>query len=344
MKLLRQQILVLILFGLIITGCGRNNSDDTATIEQIHRSEGIPVVVEEVSPERFTISLMYNANLTGIRETTMNSLVSDRVEKVHVRVGDQVTKDDLLISFPEDSPSAQYRQARAAYENSEQTYERMVALFEAGGISQQEIDQLETAKRVNEANYKAAEKMIQIRAPFDGYVTQISIKETDSVNPGESLVTVAQVDKYKTTIWVTEKDILHIRMGLEAFAHWQDHRLPGRIVQVARSIDPHRQAFAVDLEFDNPAGLLLSGVMTSIELVRYENPEAIIVPRQYIGNDEGGSFVYVIRDNRAYKRYVEPGEFDGYNYEITSGLSFGDPLIKEGSSLLSDNSVVRITQ
>lgn len=344
MKKIFRPISVLILSGIILAGCGRNNGEEIPTIEQIHQSEGIPVVVEEVSPERFTISLIYNASLTGIRETNLSSLISDRVEEVHVQVGDYVEKDELLISFPEDNPSAQYRQARAAYENSLQTYNRMVALYEAGGISQQEIDQLETAKRVNEANYRAAEKMIRVRAPFNGYVTHINFRETDSVKPGESLITVAQIGRYKATVWVSENDILDIRPGLEAFASWQDHKLPGRVVQVARSIDSRRQAFGVDLEFNNPDDLLLSGVMTSIELFRYDNPEVIVVPRQYIGNDAHGSYVYIARGERARKQYVLLGEYDGYHYEIVEGLSSGDKLIKEGTSLVSDNSLLRITQ
>lgn len=342
MKSIKESIVLFMMTLVLLTGCGNNNDQEFRNIEQIQQSSGIPVRVDEISPRHFTISLDYNANLSGVKETVLSSLVADRIEKIHVKVGDYVEKDDLLISFPEDNPSAQFKQAKAAYENTLQTYQRMIALFEQGGISQQELDQLQTAKIVHEANFKASEKMIKVRAPYNGYVTDLSFRETDTVGPGDPLLTIAQINKYQAKIWVTESDILSFKPGLEGVARWQNHSLPGKVTQVARSIERGRQAFSVDLEFNNPNDLLLSGVMASIEVFSYENRDAIVIERQFILSDREGSFVYLAEDNRAIKRYIALGENDGILYEVTAGLAVGDPLIKQGANQVDANSLIRI--
>ncbi|MBW6515013.1 MAG: efflux RND transporter periplasmic adaptor subunit [Candidatus Cloacimonetes bacterium] len=335
-------LLMLVSLLFLLTACGNNDDNNMRNIEQIHQEDGIPVKVEEIVYQPFSLILSYNANLNGIRETTVTSLLSDRVETVLVKVGDYVEKDQLLLTFPEDSPSAQYRQAKAAFESSEQTYQRMSVLFAEGGISRQELDQLETMKSINQANYLAASKMIYIKASIAGYVTQINFRETETANFGDPLITISQIDRYRSKVWVIERDINAVRPGLGAVARWQEQELPGRVVQVARSIDGNRQAFGVDLEFDNPENLLLSGVMVSIDIITYGNDKAIIVPRQYIQSDIEGDYVFIVANGNAVKRYVKLGANDRMVYEIAEGLAVGDILIKEGSQLVSNGIKIRI--
>lgn len=329
---------------LLVAACNNNNNQEFTNIEQIQQAEGIPVRVEKVSLQPFSISLSYNAGLSGIKETTLTSMVADRIEKVHVRVGEYVEEGTLLVSFPEDNPSAQYRQAKAAYENSLQTYERMAALFAEGGISRQELDQLRTLKQVNEANYSAADKMIRVRAPYNGTITHLNFRETESPGPGDPIVTISRINKYQAKVWVTEENIRYLKPGLRATARWQNYELPGRVTQVARSIDRNRQAFAVDLEFDNPQNFLLTGVTAAIEVFRYDTSQAITIPRQFIMSDDQGSYVYLAENNRAVKRYIETGENDRMLYEIVEGLRVNDPLIKEGANLVSSGTRIRIIE
>lgn len=342
---MKGRIKPIVLTGLalfIIAGCGKKSNGEFRNIEVIQQNEGIPVRVESVSPQQFSISLLYNTNLTGIKETSLTSLLSDRIEKIYVKVGDFVTKDDILISFPEDNPGSQYRQAKAAYENTAQTYERLRNLYEQGGISRQELDQVGTALQVSEANYKSAEKLIKVRAPYDGYITHINSRETQSVGHGDALLTIAHVNKYQAKIWVTENDIFSVESGQKVYAKWQDYILPGKVIQVSRSIDRNRQAFAVDLEFDNPNSFLLSGVMASVELMIYDNPHAIIVPRQYIQTDERGNFVFLAKEGNAVKAYIELGLDDRLQYEVVSGLMANDSLIREGAHHVTAGSKIRI--
>ena len=341
---MRQILLLIIIITsiLVLVSCGSKTNTGARNIEQIQQEEGIPVKVTEISYQPFSLSLSFNTGLSGIRETTITSLLGDRVESVLVKVGDYVEKDQLLLAFPEDNPVAQYRQAKAAYESAEQTYQRMSALYEDGGISRQELDQLETMRKINLANYQAAGKMVYVKAPISGYVTSINLRETESAGPGDPLLTISQIDRYRAKVWVIERDINTIQPGQRVIARWQDIELPGRVIQVARSIDSDRQAFGVDLEFSNLHGLLLSGMMITVEIFFYENETAIIVPRQYIHSDDQGTFVYLNVNDKADKRYVELGRNDLMLFEIASGLVVGDKMVYEGSHLIRTGARIRI--
>lgn len=337
-------IQAILLLVVIIYGCGRKEQSESRTIQQIQEAEGIPVIIEEVRHQPFDIRYSYTANLSGIKETTVTSSISDRIEEVLVKVGDFVEKEQVLITFPEDNPMGQYRQAKAVYENSLANLERMKTLFETGGISRADLEQIETGLKVSKANYEAAANAIKAKAPFSGYVTKVFVRETESVGPGADLVTVTVLDKYKAKVWATESEIQNIRAGSRATALVSGNELPGRVIQVAQSMDMNRQAFIVDLEFKNPQNRKISGVLAQIDITAYRNEKAIVISRQYIHNPgHKDSYVYVLEGDSASRRNITTGRNDGLRFEVVDGISAGERLITQGTNSITDGSLVKLT-
>jgi len=340
---IKMLIINLLAIIFLLLACTDQEQAESRTIQQIQEEEGIPVSVTKLEHQSFVINYSYNSNLSGIKETTVNASIADRVDEVYVKVGDYVDKDQVLLTFPEDNPMGQYRQAKAVYENSLADYERMKILYETGGLSRSDLDKLKTGLIVNKANYDAAAKAIKVKAPFAGTVTKIFVRETESVGIGESLATITILDQYKAKVWVTENELRDIRIGNNATALALGKLLPGRVVQVAQSIDTTRQAFIVDLEFDNPQNLTISGILADIDITAYLNDETIVIPRQYIHNPEQeDSYVYVLYDDKAVRRKILTARNDGLRYEIVGGLTEGDWLITQGTNSVSDGSLVKV--
>ncbi len=175
---------VLLFLGIVLSQCGADAVSQN-NIEQIYRDEGVPVRTEKVVQKEFTTWLMFNASLNGVEESSAYAMVSDKIEKIHIQVGDYVRKDDVIISFPTNNPYAKYHQAKVAYQNAKTSYERMENLYESGVISQQERDNARTAFDVAAADWESVQQMIQVRAPIEGFVTKINIRESDNVDPGD---------------------------------------------------------------------------------------------------------------------------------------------------------------
>lgn len=334
---------ILLLTTLLFSACARESGEEAKNMEQIYAESGIPVKVMEVQPVEFVLELPFTAMISGLQQANASAMIGGIIEKVHVKVGDYVEKDQVLVEFPEDAPAGQLTQARSAYELAKTTYQRMKNLFDTGGISQQELDSVETQFKVAEANYDAALQMLKVRAPISGYVTTVTVRETDGVQAETVLVTIAQTDQMKAKVWVTENEICQIAVGEKATFTWNDQVLEGEVTSVALAMDMQHNAFGIDLIFDNSDNICRSGVIGDINIEVYKNETAFVIPRKNVMHDVNGRYVYLMNNETAQKQYITTGQENG-NFEVLSGLSSGNKVIVEGLNLVSDGVKVRVVE
>ncbi|NOX89637.1 MAG: efflux RND transporter periplasmic adaptor subunit [Calditrichaeota bacterium] len=335
-------VIFMLMSLLILSNCAKEKTE-AKNMEQIYAEEGVPVKIREIKPQKFTRSLYFNAPLRGYRESSAFASIGDRVEKILVKVGDYVRKDQVLLTFPTDNPAARYYQAKVAYENAERLYKRMDNLFKTGGISQQDLDNAKTQYEVAKANWDAVRQAVKVKAPISGYVTKIDVRETDNVDSKAELFTIAQTQRMRAEIWVSEKEIEEVKEGLPAVARWNGVEIKGRVVQVNMAMDVIHKAFKAILEFDNPDNRFKCGVTAEIEIESYQNPEAVVIEATDVIKEGDAYFVFVNLDGLAKKRPVELGKQNGMKIEVLKGLKPGDQLIVEGQMLLKEGSKVKIT-
>jgi len=342
-SILKNSSIAILFAALLITGCGKNNEIESKSMSQIHQAKGIPIKIKTVEPEMFQKKLEYNGTLTGSRQSVASAMVGGRIDKILVNIGDYVEEDQVLMTFPPDNPSSQYKQAEAAHQLSKKTYDRMKNLYDKGGISRQKLDQVKTQYEVNKANWLTARKMIKVEAPISGIVTEINANETDNVRGESPLATISNTEKLKSTIWANSEEVAQIEKDMKAVVAWNGNKLHGQVTKVAMSKDPAMNAFRVDLLFNNPQNECKPGIIAGIEILTYSNPTAFVIERKNIREDSQGKFLFVVEDNKAQKRYVKVGESDGA-FEIKSGLSKGDKVVVEGLNLVKDGSKVQIVE
>jgi RND family efflux transporter MFP subunit len=341
MKKTFKLVTLLLLIMIQFSGCGEEQIE-SKNMEQIYKEEGIPVRVERVQLGSFSKETTYNATLTGMKESNASAMIGGRIEKVLVKVGDYVNKDQVLFLFPADAPSAQYYQAKVAYENSENMYNRYKTLFEVGGVSAQDFDNVKTQYEVNKANYENVSKLVKVLAPISGYVTKVNVRETDDVKKETSLATIANLSKLKGSILISEEEISNVSLGSKAVAEWQGKKIEGKVTQVDMAMNPMTQAFNADVTFENKNNTIKPGVTVDITLSSAETEETIVVERKNLVKRGEKYFVYVVVDNTAKLREVEIGKNSGLNVEIKSGLNVNDSLVTEGQINLDDNIKVKI--
>jgi len=334
-------MILFVLVALLFLGCAKQEKVESKNMEQIYKEEGIPVEVQIIQPETFIKELSFNASVSGIRQSAAAAMIGGRIEKVHVKVGDYVKKGQVMFEFPEDAPAGQFTQAKSAFELANSTYVRMQNLYKKGGISKQDLDGVETQLKVAEANLDAVLQMLKVRAPIDGYVITVNVRETDGVHNEDVLAFVSQTKQMKARIWATEGEIAQIETGQIANLNWNNITLKGKVTEVAIAMDRGRNAFAVDLIFDNNQNLCKSGVIGEIAINTYSNDEAFVLSRSSVKSDLDGKYVYKVIDNEARKIYVEIGQENG-GFEIIDGISTKDQVIVKGLNLVYDGAKVKI--
>lgn len=341
---MRNKCLIILAGILLLSGCGKKEAVESKSLEQLHQENGVPVKVRVLAEGSFSKKLDYNGKLTGVNQATEQSLVGGTVEKINFSEGDLVKEGDVIVTFPQDLSGMNYQAVKANYDVMSASYERLQNLYQDGGISQQDLDNVKAGYLAAESQLNTVEKMLKVRAPIDGYLVEIYVEETDHVEAGDLLFTVAELDRLKSKVTVTDKEIGMIQKGSVAIAKWEENEYHGTVKAVGYAMNERSGAFEVDLEFANPQKIMKFNINAQIELEVYHNPSAIVVEKKNLLHDSKGDYVYIIKGDRAEKRYVQTGQFSGLNFEITQGLAAGDKLVSESRNLLEDGSLVKISR
>lgn len=325
------------------TGCGKEKIE-SKNMEQIHADQGVPVRTVQIAPRDFQRRLSFHAVLKGLKESSAGAPMDGRIDKLYVKVGDKVKKDQVIAAFPSDSPATQYFQAKAAYENAVTAFKRIEGLYKAGGISRQDRDNAATQLKVAKANWDTMRQLIKIKAPISGVVTKVHVSETDGVEEKSPLVTIARTDRLKAEIWVSESEISEIQKGQTVEAVWRGERAAGTVTQVDMAMNLYKRAFRALVEFDNAANILKAGTTVDIYVTVASKPGVIVVERKDIIKRKDGNYVFVVNNGKAQKRPVTMGQNQGLDVEILQGLKPGDQMVIEGQLLLDDGVKVRIVK
>jgi len=342
-----KRVIITTVLGLIMvlgfSSCTKEKKE-AKSMEQIYKEEGVPVRTKTVSLTEFNKVLGFNSVLTGIKESTAYASMGDKVERVLVKVGDFVKKDQVLVMFPTDSPSARYFQAKVAFDNASTAFERIDSLYKSGGISLQDRDNARARFEVAKADWDTVRQMVKVKAPISGFVTRVHVAETDNVDREMPLVTISNTERMKASIWVSEDEIFDIEKDMPATATWKGNQIRGNVVEVDSAMNVMKKAFRALVEFQNPDNLLKAGITVEINITASSKPNAVVVERKNILKEQEEYFVYIVKDEKAGKIKVVPGKQQGLDVEILEGLNPGDQLVVEGQMLLENGSKVRVVR
>lgn len=333
--------LIVITLATLALSCEKESTAEVENIEKIYADQGKPVKTRTLDEHRFVSTLDYISTVKGIKESTGSSFISDAVGDILFEVGDYVEKDQTVILFPENNPSANYYQAEAGFNAAEQAFGRVKNLYDNNGVSRQSYDDAKTQYEVQLANWKNVQELVRVKAPISGYITKINVSPSDNVNPGSELFTVSNYDRLTSTVWVNDRDIREFAVGQKVTASWEGEIIQGHVSQVDLSKDPHNKAFGVKIHLENQNHAIPSGVSADLSIVVNSVEKAIVLHRREFLNTDGEYYVFLAKEGFARKQLIEIGEKQGLYYVINSGLSEGDKLITEGQNLLQDDEKIR---
>ena len=294
------------------------------------------------------------------QSSRLSSQVMGSVTAVNVHVGDRVRRGQVLARIDDTQPRAALDRANAAVlaaqketaaaeadsELAEATLRRYQTLLDKKSVSPQEFDEVKARQQgalarremaragVEQAKAAQAQARTQldyteIRAPFDGVITEKPVDPGVLASPGLPLMTVEDTSRYRLEASVDESEIGLARLGgavdttLDALPGKQ---FPARIAEIVPAADPASRSFTVKLELPpNPA--IRSGLFGRAHFPRGQR-QALTVPRPAILDRGQLQGVYVVgQDKVANLRYVTLGKTLGEQVEILSGLEAGEQVV-----------------
>jgi RND family efflux transporter MFP subunit len=292
------------------------------------------------------------------RSSVVASRVMGMVTSIKVREGDRVRSGQLLMTLDDSDMVQKVKAAEKAVEAADQnrsladvTYGRYQKLYEGKAVSLQEMDQIETQKKVARSEYERARAALaeakvyygftKISSPIPGIVTVKKIDEGSMAVPGTPLMTIEDVSSFRIDLNVDEGMTGKLRKGMpvEVIIDSLSITIKGRISEIVPAIDPSSRTFIVKTKIGGPG--LRSGLYARV-MIPEGKKEAILLPKRSIIEKGQLTGVYVVgTDNIVTYRLVRTGrEYEG-GVEIVSGIGPGERVITKGAEKAVDGGILQ---
>jgi len=184
-------------------------------------------------------------------------------------------------------------------------------------------------------------------SPIAGTVTQKLADNGDTVNAGQVIAVVSQIDSFKVKFFVEPEYILDMKIGLPVEVVSSDNQVyPGLIASVAASADVATKRFQVEVQLDGKSQPLLGTVVTvklSLDKNIEANPDSIIVPLGAVEIGQNGNYVFLFDNGQARKIVVDLQRVWGEQAQIKLETPADSLIIIDGNKLLRDGDAIEIS-
>ncbi|HLJ86662.1 MAG TPA: efflux RND transporter periplasmic adaptor subunit, partial [Candidatus Angelobacter sp.] len=305
MKYPNYRILLLSLLAvplsLLLWGCSESKADPKAEAPppvQVEK-EGASGLVEIDHPEQFPLYTAVSRegtselNATGVvspdvtRTVPVISMATGRVVEIRARLGDKVTKGQVLMrvqSADIASAYSDYRKAVADEKLASVQYERAKLLYDKGAMSlndfqtaedvdhKAKVDVETTAEHLRLLGSSSLDQptgIVDIPAPTSGVITDQQVTNASGVQGLSAPVNPFTISDL-THVWIIcdvyENNLPQVHLNEYADIHlnaYPDKVLKGHITNIAPILDPTIRTAKVRLELSNPGFLRLGMFVTA---------------------------------------------------------------------------------
>lgn len=334
--------LIIIAAVAAIAGCTGKKTQKVETVSKVAVRTAVATSEDVEQIAEFT------GNIEPFQKNHISASMPVRIDKIMVDVGSKVSKGQLLVVMDKN----QYNQSAVQLANLETDFARLKSVYEAGGISKQQLDQTATQVEVMREATKNLKENIELRSPVSGIVTGRYYDSGDmfSMSPNSAgvvgVLTVMQINPLKVMVDVSEKYFTQVKNGMKVDIKvdlFPDKAFEGKVSLVYPAINTDTRTFTVEVSIPNGSNTLRPGMFSRTTLNFGKNTgimvEDLAVQKQ-IGTNE--KYIFVVKDGKAERRVVNVGRHIGSKYNVLSGVSEGEEIVVSGISKLADGTEVEV--
>jgi RND family efflux transporter MFP subunit len=328
-------------------------------------SLAIPVVTAKVDRRDVPVRLQANGSVVALQSVELRAQVTGTVREVHIKEGQFVKANELLISIDARAQDANVQKALAQVEkdesdiaNAKRNLDRQQELFTQKFISQAALDlvqsrvdtlngQLEVDRATLDAA-RVARAYTEVRSTFAGRTGAIGVRAGSVVQPGSApLLTVIQIDPIAVAFTVPERELPSLQEALakgpvlvETKLEGAGDGMSGRITFVDNTVNPATGTIRVKAEFANTGTRLWPGMFVNVSLVPRTLESATVVPAQAVQSGPDNRFVYLVGQDG--KVVMEPIKllYVAEGAAVIDGVAAGARVVVEGAQNLRPGSTV----
>ena len=354
----------------VLTGC--KEKKDTGAMK------GMPTLAISVAKpivKDITLTKDYPGYLTTEKTVNLVARVNGTLQSVSYAPGGRVKKGQLLFVIEPTlyndkvaQAEAELKTAQAQLEYARNNYSRMKEAVKSDAVSQIQVLQSESSVTEGVAAVSNAEAALStahtnlgycyVRAPFDGTISKSTVDIGSYVGGSLQRVTLASIYKddqmyayfnVADNQWLEmsmnnqqpTKDLpkkIMVQLGKEGTESY-----PATLDYLSPNVDLNTGTLMVRANFDNPQGVLKSGLYVSITLPYGEADHAILVKEASIGTDQLGKFLYAVNDSDiVHYRHIEIGQLINDTLrQVLGGLSPQERYVTEALMKVRDGMKIK---
>lgn len=332
----------MVCFALLTGSCTRKKTEKVESVADIQKREGIPVRILTVVPRTLEVTEIAGGTAEGLLQTTVTTIGAGRITDIKVKVGDYVEKNTALMTMDLDA-AQNFQLAKTQFESALKTCDRIKALVEQGGASQEMLDNAQTALAAAREALNATRKSEFIQAPFAGTIMAIYPSAGSVIDKTKPVVDIARLDKIRLKATVSEAVINRFKNGQPALAALSGDTIRGSVTEVSL-VGSASHTFTVEITLENTRRLIRPGMYLTATVVVERRTSILTLPLETILAEGETKYVYVIKNGLARRTAVTTGMRGGGSYEIVEGLFAGDTVVNAGAGNLTDGAKVKIVQ
>ena len=322
-----------------------------------------------------TLTKDYPGYLTTEKTVNLVARVNGTLQSVSYTPGGRVKKGQLLFVIEPAlyndkvaQAEAELKTAQAQLEYARNNYSRMKEAVKSDAVSKIQVLQSESSVKEGVAAVSNAEAALStartnlgycyVRAPFDGTISKSTVDVGSYVGGSLQPVTLATIykdDQMYAYFNVADNQWLKMSMNNQQSAKSLPQKImvqlgkegaetyPATLDYLSPNVDLNTGTLMVRANFDNPQGVLKSGLYVSITLPYGEADHAVLVKEASIGTDQLGKFLYAVNDSDIVRyRHIEVGQLINDTLrQVLGGLSPQERYVTEALMKVRDGMKIK---
>lgn len=339
---------------LLLSACNTNNEST------IVETKTLPVF--RITVKDTLITNKFVADIQAEKNVEIHARISGIMDQVLVNEGQAVKKGQTLFKLNDDELQIELLKTQAALKNASADLriaavemKQMQLLFDKKVIADNELELAKAKHEAAEAKVAFAQaernavsqkiSFTTIKAPFDGVIDRIPLKEGSLIQVGILLTTLSELDEIfayfslpeNTYFQLLTDNKLNTQRSIELILpNGEVYDEKGSLETADAEIDKYTGSIQFKAKFLNPARLIKHG--SSGKLVISENkPKAILIPKKSVFSIQDKRFVFVVSKNNIVKmRSVNIANTLDDFYLVDHGIKVGEIIVQEGTQSLRD--------
>lgn len=322
-------------------GCNSANNQTTTT-EATEEQKAVAVKVCTAESASVDITEVYTSEILPYKQNDITPAAQGlHIDEIKVDVGDRVRKGQVLVTLDQTS----LKQLELNLATVQDTYNRMKPVHEAGGVSDQQLIELENTLNLQKEMVENMRKNSVITSPISGVVTARNFESGD-LFASAPILHIMQIDKLKVMANVSEQYYTSVKVGQKvdiAVDIFPGEVFEGKVSRINPALDARTRTFGVEITIPNSNERLRPG-MYARATFNMGSRQGVLVEDVAVQKQAGSSerFVYVIKDGVAEFRLVRDGRRVGNKVDIVEGLEPGEQVATTSFVRLTNDAKVEI--